>query len=155
MPSDTPCVLALMSIQIPSSLQTTLLSLDCISGAPRFARFALSISASSFITGSRKATSLYLLNSFLSVLPSRSSFTSLYTPCTRERITVFLNLNFFSLPSLEISIRQEKASLSTPGLSEQIPLLSSFGSMGNTLSAIYTLVPRVNASLSSGEPSST
>ena len=47
---------------------------------------------------------------------------------------------------------QDRASRSTRGLREQMPLDSSRGSMGTTWSAKYTDVPRSQASRSRAEP---
>lgn len=50
---------------------------------------------------------------------------------------------------------QDRASRSTRGLREQMPLDSSRGSMGTTWSAKYTEVPRSQASRSRAEPGRT
>ena len=58
-------------------------------------------------------------------------------------------------PFWSMFIIAEKVNLSVPLLSEQQPFESSSGSIGITLSAKYTEVPRSKASLSSSLPSRT
>ena len=58
-------------------------------------------------------------------------------------------------PFLSISIMHEIANLSLPAFKLHIPFESSTGSIGITLSNIYTLVPLAIASLSKKEPSFT
>ncbi len=84
--------------------------------------------------------------------PSKIAVTALYVMRAAVRMTVLDMRVASGLPSDVNVINTESVSLSCPLLSEQMPLLSSFGSMGNTVLGKYTLVPRLRASPSRALP---
>ena len=120
---------------------------NCI--APRFLRFFRSMSASSSIVLSAGTISLYVNAS--SALPSSNAVTLLYVNLYFERITDFSMLCLKTSPLLLISIKTDSVSLSAFGFKLHNPFEIFSGSIGMTLSARYTLVPLLYASLSGGE----
>ena len=84
-----------------------------------------------------------------------TSFSSPYTPRSRECITLRCSSERTVRPCASICIIADTVRRSTPAVSEQIPFDIGLGSIGTTRSVTYTLVPRRIASRSSSLPGRT